>query len=126
VKGRGLLALNSTLREAWTQADPKRLSIVISGHTHTFELLTYKSGPRPQLVAGNSGVTLTHPVPTKAQDCDLATKDSGKPYLRVSTLNGVNEWGFTILDSASAFTVFSPKGKKLMHCSIADTSASCK
>jgi hypothetical protein len=125
--GRELLALNSVLEAAWTQAAPKQLSRVISGHTHTFELLTYKNGHPPQLIAGNSGAKLTHPSAAKAENCNLATTDAGAPYVPVARVDGLDSWGYTILDSATDLTAFSPSGKQLLHCSIKkDSEAKCK
>ena len=98
-KGRGLLALNSVMQTA-PGLRPRR-SICrcpcISGHTHTFELMTYANGSGPQLIAGNSGVTLTHPGPKKAKNCNIAGTQAGPPYVPVSTVNGLNSWAARVL-----------------------------
>ena len=118
-KGRGMLALNSVLEDAWNKASTKRLSIIVSGHTHTWEFLVEKD-QRPQLIAGNSGVTRTHPGPPSAGKCNIATTKDGAPYLIAETLNGLDKWGFTILDTNQKLTAFDPKGHQLLSCTIVD------
>jgi hypothetical protein len=113
-KGRGGLALNYTLRTAWTSAAPTHLSTVISGHTHTFEYLTFQSQGVPQLIAGNGGTTRTHPLKT-AQGCNLAVTETGQPYLPVAVVDAVDAWGYTILDRPSGFTLYSQTGQQLLR-----------
>jgi hypothetical protein len=50
------VAETDVLQQAWNQASPRGIAMVLSGHTHLFELLSY--GPeRPlQIVAGDAGV----------------------------------------------------------------------
>jgi hypothetical protein len=55
-------ATSPTLEEAWDRAAPKGISLVLSGHVHLFELLSYDP-PRPiQLVAGDGGTSLGEPI----------------------------------------------------------------
>jgi hypothetical protein len=55
-------ATSPTLEEAWDRAAPKGISLVLSGHVHLFELLSYDP-PRPiQLVAGDGGTKLGEPI----------------------------------------------------------------
>jgi hypothetical protein len=126
-KGRGIIALNSVLQDAWNKAPTKRISMVLAGHTHTWALIEVK-GEKPQLVAGNGGTTLNkHPGPTSASDCDIATTMAGKPYLRADTINGFNQWGFTILNSNQQLTAFDQTGKQLLSCSLGSgKGAECK
>ena len=53
---------NVTLRRAltWTAARglPDTIGLVLSGHIHRFEAFTFADGQPPQLVIGNSGISL--------------------------------------------------------------------
>ena len=45
------VALSASLEEGWNQAAPKNISMILSGHVHLFEFLTFAGGRPPQLVA---------------------------------------------------------------------------
>ena len=54
--------LNATLEAAWKDAAPKNLPLLINGHTHLFEILSFKDGPPIQAVIGDSGTRLAKPL----------------------------------------------------------------
>src|SRR5258708_8838184 len=60
--GRNLVAINSAMQEAYQQANRTGIKMVVSGHIHNFQLVTYQkqdsTDPLPQLVVGDSGVEL--------------------------------------------------------------------
>jgi Calcineurin-like phosphoesterase len=65
------LAVTPTLEEAWEGAPPQGISLVLSGHVHLFELLSF-AGARPvQLVAGDGGTQLANPIETSIQGVAL-------------------------------------------------------
>lgn len=65
------VAQTIVLQQAWDQAEPKGIDVVLSGHTHLFEVLSY--GPeRPlQIVAGDGGTKLADPVPAQVNGMDV-------------------------------------------------------
>jgi len=50
--------VSPTLEEAWSRASPQRIDLVLSGHVHLFELLSFDHGRPTQLVAGDGGTNL--------------------------------------------------------------------
>jgi hypothetical protein len=50
--------VSPTLEEAWERASPKGIDLILSGHIHLFELLSYDHGRPTQLVAGDGGTNL--------------------------------------------------------------------
>lgn len=118
-----LLALNSTLQAAYQQNAGGWVSAFISGHVHTFELLTYSSGPQPQILVGDSGVKLSSGAPDLS-NCKL---QAGSGSLPLSTLNGLKKWGYGVLNSqGSKLDIFHSSGKRALKCDIRATSAKCK
>ncbi|MBV8845222.1 MAG: metallophosphoesterase [Bryobacterales bacterium] len=60
-----------TLQQAWEKAAPQGIDMVLSGHTHLFEVLSY-GGTRPvQIVAGDGGTKLSDPIPAQVNGMDI-------------------------------------------------------
>lgn len=59
------------LQRAWDKVSPKGIDMVVSGHTHLFEVLSY--GPeRPlQIVAGDGGTALAKSLPPRLNGTDV-------------------------------------------------------
>jgi hypothetical protein len=123
---RVIASLNATLQGAWAAAKPTAFSMVYSGHTHIFALMTFAQGALPQLVMGDSGTELAHALPTQLSDCKLGTAVDPQPtqYLPLSTLDSLQKWGFGAI-TGSNLTVYSSKGDAKLKCTIAATSAAC-
>jgi hypothetical protein len=127
-KGRALpLAETEVLREAWDEASPQGIDMVLSGHTHVFELLGY--GPqRPlQIVAGDAGTKLDKGVPRQFNGADIYG-------IMVEQSENEDEFGYTLLTKSDAgqansgwtLSLRNPKTKELLHCAIQDRKAQCK
>ncbi len=117
-----LLALNSVLQAAWQPSSGGWVSNFVSGHVHTFELLTWSSGPPPQVLVGDSGVKLSSGAPDLS-NCKL---QAGSGSLPLSTLNGLKQWGYGVLNSqGSKLDVYLSTGKRALKCDIGPTSAKC-
>jgi len=54
--------LVTSLADAWTEAQPHGINLVVSGHVHMFALLSFNANRPPQLVAGDSGADLAAPA----------------------------------------------------------------
>jgi Calcineurin-like phosphoesterase len=128
-KGRELVAINSTLQAAYQQAGMTGIKMVLSGHIHNFQLVTYQqqgsgTGPLPQLVVGDSGVELSTAPPPAFQNCKLTAQNG---YLDLSTFQGMEEFGFGVLKSdGSKFDLYLKKGERALKCDIASNKATCK
>lgn len=77
----GLIQLSETMAQAWDAANPTNVELILSGHTHLFEVVAFEKGRPPQIVAGDSGTDLAAAI----------TLD----------LDGVNVRGVKVLSSAS-------------------------
>ena len=63
IKNKGKQAVNVTLQKALANSKntalPSAVKLVLSGHKHLFQSVTFPSQRPPQLLVGNSGVALT-------------------------------------------------------------------
>jgi predicted phosphodiesterase len=123
-----LRPLNATLQAAWAAAPVAGVDMVVSGHTHLFELLSFApSAARPlppQVVVGNGGTDLAHQIKAAltGQTIGNATVASGISvddfgYALFTPTPGGPGWQLRLSDT---------KGKKKLSCSIAGIKASCK
>ncbi len=85
----------SPLAEAWQRVSPHGVSMVISGHTHLFELLSFGPGRPPQLVAGDGGTNLAAALPASL---------NGATARGVAVVAGTSrqEFGYTLLKKDEA------------------------
>ncbi len=76
--------------EAWESSPVKGIDLIVSGHTHLFELLSFDQGRPPQLVAGDGGTEMAMALPDQIAGLKLrgATLLSGQD---------AHEFGYTIL-----------------------------
>jgi hypothetical protein len=78
------------LTAAWEKSPPKGIDMILSGHIHLFEFLTFDQGRPPQLVAGDGGTEMAMAIPPKIAGLKLrgATLLSGQD---------AHEFGYTVL-----------------------------
>lgn len=110
------------LQQAWDQASPKGINMVLSGHTHVFELLSYGTQRPLQIVAGDAGTGLDKGVPHQINGADIYG-------VMVEQSEDEDEFGYTLLNkSANGWTLSlqDPKTKELLNCSIDGGKAKCK
>jgi hypothetical protein len=116
------IAETETLQRAWEKASPQGIDMVLSGHTHVFELLSYGS-PRPlQIVAGDAGTKLDPGVPHQIDGFDIYG-------IMVEQSEDEDQFGYTLLTkSAMGWTLSlrNPKAKELLNCAIQGRKAQCK
>lgn len=60
--GGELFMINDTLEAATDNTLTPGINLVMSGHIHFFEMLTFEGGRSPQLIVGNSGTEMDSPV----------------------------------------------------------------
>jgi hypothetical protein len=105
--------------EAWEKAPLTGIDLIVSGHTHLFELLSFDQGRPTQLVAGDGGTEMAMPLPAKIAGLKLrgATLKSGQD---------AHEFGYTALtrtDSGWSLALTNIAGKILRTAEIAAPSA---
>ncbi len=81
--------------KAWDKAPLKGVDLIVSGHTHLFELLSFDQGRPPQLVAGDGGTDMAAALPEKISGLKLsgATLLSGQD---------AHEFGYTAFTKTAA------------------------
>ena len=113
--------LTATLEEAWERAAPRGINLVLSGHVHLFEVMSFDRTRPTQLVTGDGGTNMADPIP--------------------ASMNGVVVRGNTVVASQSqrqfGYTLLVKSGKTwqltlknrlqhvLLECSILDGPAKC-
>jgi hypothetical protein len=117
----GLFRTNPTLQAASDNRLPVGIQLVLSGHIHLWEALTFADGRPPQVVVGNGGTRLD-PALTIA----LAGLDVGDTT--VAAGSAVHEWGFMTLertDGGWLATLRDVEGGALLACTLADRDLAC-
>ena len=110
------------LRLAYDKADPKGIDMVLSGHTHVFELLTYGTKRPLQIVAGDAGTKLEKGVPNHFSNATVYG-------MMVEQSDNEDDFGYTLLSKTSTGWTLSlrdPKSKQLLNCAIQNGQAKCK
>ena len=120
------IAETDVLQQAWNRASPKGIAMVLSGHTHLFELLSY--GPeRPlQIVAGDAG--------TKLDKAAQGQTNGAQIYgLMVQESEDEEQFGYTLLTESGAelrsswtLSLRNSKSKEMLNCEITGRRAQCK
>jgi predicted phosphodiesterase len=119
-----IVPINATLQAAWGAAAPKSVDLVLSGHVHMFQAISFAGGDggRPaQLVAGMGG-TLGDVPPTERLDGVI---EAGTPIAK-----GVAraQPGFVTLERKGArweATLRDPEGAALVTCTLDGRTLAC-
>jgi hypothetical protein len=117
----GLLAVLRSLNgEAYF---PPHVKVLVAGHNHVFEAVSFASGHPSQLVAGHGGDTLDEPLPSP-----LPPGLAPAPGTTIAALVSSNRFGYLVADrngggwSARAYDV---DGATLATCAIAGREMRC-
>jgi hypothetical protein len=121
------IAETETLQRAWDQASPQGIDMVLSGHTHAFELLSYGAQRPLQIVAGDAGTKLDPGVPHQINGFDIYG-------IMVEQSEDEDEFGYTLLTRSNSgptgggwtLSLRNQKTKELLNCGIQDRTAQCK
>lgn len=120
--GAAPISETDALQQAWDQASPKGIGMVLSGHTHVFELLSY-GGARPlQIVAGDAGTSLDKGVPRRVNGAEIYG-------VMVEQSAGEDEFGYSFLSKSGdrwTLSLRTPEKKELLNCTIESGKAKCR
>jgi hypothetical protein len=110
------------LEEAWMKGAPKGIDLVVSGHVHLFELLSFDHDLPPALVAGQGGTNLANPIaaPLIGTRLGPATVVAG---------TSEHQFGYTILTRAEngwRLALKNLQDRTLADCSIRGRETSCR
>ena len=119
-----LRTLNATLQGAWAAAPISGIDMVVAGHTHLFELLSFKQPLPPQVVLGNGGTDLAHEIKTslKGQNIGTGTVQNG---------DSLDDFGYALFKPAKdgkgwSLHLHNSKGKNKLTCAISGNTTQCK
>lgn len=119
-----LRTLNETLQGAWKKAPIPGIDMVVAGHTHLFELLSFKQPLPPQVVVGNGGTDLAHKIKTSLIGQNIGTG---------TVLNGdsLNDFGYALFKPSKdgkgwSLHLHDSKGRKKLTCAISGNTTQCK
>jgi predicted phosphodiesterase len=111
---------NRNLEQAWKEATPRGIDVILSGHMHVFELLSYGDLP-VQVVAGIGGTLLDSVRPQELSGIALGN-------VTVMTGAGRADFGYTLLTKQGAdwnLTLKNVQSRALIRCTIHGRDATC-
>jgi Calcineurin-like phosphoesterase len=115
---------NATLLAALSGADESRLTLMLAGHIHNFQIENYPGDTAPQLVVGEGGDALDKEVPRQ-----LAGLVSGGETVAAGL--SIPGFGYVALDRNRHtqdwnITVHAADGRVLRHCALASRKLNCE
>lgn len=118
----GVRPVSLGLQAAWLKARPAGIDLVVSGHVHLFELLSFDGGLPPALVVGDGGTNLAMPAHTKLNGIQLASA-------KILAATSEHDFGYTIVDRTAdgwKVTLRSIHDRPLAECSVHGRDTSCQ
>ncbi len=76
---------------AWEQTSPKEFSLIVSGHTHLFEIIGFDRARPPQIVAGDAGTDLAPEIKASVNGMTIHG-------LTIASGQTRHEFGYTLLN----------------------------
>jgi Calcineurin-like phosphoesterase len=116
-----VITLNATLQAASAKTLASGIQLVLSGHIHFFQALSFGNGWPPQLIVGNSGTALIPGLGAPLEGMALA----GTHVAHGMT---IDRFGFLTLErAATEWTAIARdvQGQRMTSCRLAAASATC-
>jgi hypothetical protein len=115
---------NATLLAALSGADESRLTLMLAGHIHNFQIENYRGAAAPQLVVGEGGDELDEEVPRQL----AGLVSGGETVVEGLSLPG---FGYVVLDRNRNtqdwnITVHAAEGSVLRHCALTSRRLKCE
>jgi hypothetical protein len=121
VGGAPPVSLTATLEEAWERAAPRGIDLVLSGHVHLFELMSFDRTRPTQLVTGDGGTNMADPIPASMNGVVVRGN-------AVVASESQRQFGYTLLVKSGKtwqLTLKNRLQRVLVACSILDGPAKC-
>jgi predicted phosphodiesterase len=112
----------ATLQEAWDRAAPKGIDVILSGHTHLFEALSYGSARPFQILAGDGGTSLAAALPETVNGMDVHG-------VMVAASENQVQFGYVFFTRSGAgwnLALKTAANQNLAACRLKGRQASCK
>jgi hypothetical protein len=112
---------NPTLQAASQNMLPSNVQLVLSGHIHLLELLSFNGGRLPQFAVGNSGTLLDHAITTPLAGLEIASAT-------VATGTVIDQFGFVTMAQSSRDWIVTARdvnGAPQGTCTLSGTSLVC-
>lgn len=117
-----LVSLNATLQESIPNNLLNTLDLVISGHVHNFEALSFSGNVPSQLAVGNSGTKLQHEITVPLKDIVINDKV-------VTDSIFLHSFGFFVMEEESTGiwkgTGYDVSGNPVLYCTSKDKNIMC-
>jgi hypothetical protein len=117
-----LVGDSRTLEAAAHDALPANVALILSGHHHLFQVLSYRTGQPPQVVVGHGGDTLN-----QANSLDPASWSMGDVTV-ASGINLTGAFGFAMLEKQAdgwQLTDYDKLGAPVRSCLLKERTAVC-
>jgi hypothetical protein len=121
---------NMTLQDAlhnkqFEDVPPAGIELVLSGHIHLWEALSFKDGRSPQFVLGAGGTDLSHKLP---KDKYLEGEKIGGT--KIAAIASDHEFGYTLFEPSKHgghwnATFYDPTGEAKIACKVEPTEVTC-
>jgi hypothetical protein len=119
--GASVTVLTPTLQAASGNSLPPTVRLVLTGHIHLAEVLTFAGERPPQIVAGISGTLLVPQITTPLVGMDVA----GERLTTATTLAQHGFFTFVPGPRGWAATIRDVDGKPIAHCQLRGHSTAC-
>lgn len=116
-----LFKINQTLQAATGNTLAPGINLVLGGHIHLFEILTFEGGRSPQMLVGNSGTT-----PDQAVTIPLSGEEIGGGVVDRGITE--DEFGFVVMDRADGGWLLSLRGvsgAEILSCTLVANVINC-
>ncbi len=116
-----LFKINQTLEASTENTLPPGINLVLGGHIHLFEILTFEGNRSPQMLVGNSGTFLDMPVTIPLDGVEIAggIVDEGITF---------DEFGFVVMDRVEDTWLISlrdVRGQEILACELIGNVLDC-
>jgi hypothetical protein len=112
---------NPTLQAASQNTLPSNVQLVLSGHIHLLELLSFGGGRPPQFAVGNGGTSLDHTVTTLVAGLEIAGAT-------VATGVVIDQFGFVTMERSGRDWIViahAVNGEPQITCTLSGASLTC-
>ncbi len=116
-----LNTLNVTLQMVFRNQLPAGIKLVLSGHVHLFEQLSFVEERPSQIIVGNSGTSLDQSIDTRITGLEIA-------QAKIKDGETIARFGYMTLEAAENGWLGSlqdVQGNRLAHCMLKSTNSLC-